>query len=94
MISALNPTWATGHPEKLIDFGFRAVHETATLSKQALQDYFNKPASRAYFKGCSDGGREGLMEAERYPEDFDGVIAGAPANHWTHHFSGFADPMH
>ena len=89
MVGALTPTWAMGHPEKLIDFGYRAVHETAMQSKAALQGYFNKPASRSYFKGCSDGGREALMEVERYPEEFDGVIAGAPANHWTHHFAGF-----
>lgn len=89
IISSVTPTWALGHPEKVIDFGYRALHETATLSKTALRGYFNKPASRAYFKGCSDGGREALMEAERYPEDFDGIIAGAPANHWTHHFAGF-----
>jgi feruloyl esterase len=89
MGGALTPTWAMGHPEKLIDFGYRAVHETAMQSKAALQGYFNKPASRSYFKGCSDGGREALMEVERYPEEFDGVIAGAPANHWTHHFAGF-----
>lgn len=89
ILGALTPTWAMGHPEKLIDFGYRALHETATQSKATLQGYFNKPASRAYFKGCSDGGREALMEAERYPEDFDGIIAGAPANNWTHHFAGF-----
>lgn len=89
MLEALSPAWAVGHPEKLIDFGYRAVHETAMQSKVALQDYFNKPASRAYFKGCSDGGREALMEAERYPEEFDGIIAGAPANYWSHHLAGF-----
>jgi len=88
-IGALTPAWALGHPEKVIDFGYRAVHETAALSKTALQAYLNKPAARAYFQGCSDGGREALMEAERYPEDFDGIIAGAPANNWSHHFAGF-----
>ncbi len=82
-------TWAIGHPEKLIDFGYRSLHETAILSKEILQAYYGKAAGRAYFSGCSDGGREALMEAERYPEDFDGIIAGAPANHWTHHFAGF-----
>jgi len=89
VLASLTPSWALGHPEKVIDFGYRAVHETASQSKATLQDYFNKPASQAYFKGCSDGGREALMEAERYPEDFNGIIAGAPANHWTHHFAGF-----
>lgn len=82
-------SWAVGHPEKLIDFGYRALHETALLSKAILEMYYGKRAARAYFSGCSDGGREALMEAERYPEDFDGIIAGAPANHWTHHFAGF-----
>jgi len=82
-------SWATGHPEKLIDFGYRALHETASLSESIVHAYYGKPAAHDYFVGCSDGGREALMEAERYPEDFDGVIAGAPANHWTHHFTGF-----
>ena len=75
MASSITPTWALGHPEKVIDFGYRALHETAAMSKTALQGYFSKPASQAYFMGCSDGGREALMEAERYPEDFDGIIA-------------------
>ena len=81
--------WAVGHPEKLIDFGYRSLHETARLSKSILEAYYGKAAAHAYFSGCSDGGREALMVAERYPEDFDGIVAGAPANHWTHHLSGF-----
>jgi feruloyl esterase len=71
-------SWAIGHPEKLVDFGYRAVHETAVLSKALLDEYYGKPAVHAYFLGCSEGGREALMEAERYPEDFNGIIAGAP----------------
>ena len=82
-------SWAIGHPEKLIDFGYRALHETAALSKTIVLSYYGKAQTHAYFSGCSDGGREALMEAERYPEDFDGIIAGAPANNWTHHFTGF-----
>ena len=82
-------SWAVGHPEKLIDFGYRALHQTAILSKAILEDSYGKPATRAFFSGCSDGGREALMEAERYPEDFDGILAGAPANDWTRHFTGF-----
>jgi hypothetical protein len=82
-------SWAVGHPEKLIDFGYRSLHETARLSKSILEAYYGKTAAHAYFSGCSDGGREALTEAERYPEDFDGIVAGAPANHWTHHLSGF-----
>ena len=81
--------WAIGHPEKLIDFGHRALHETGVRAKALIQAYYGKEAARNYFMGCSDGGREALMEAQRYPEDFDGIIAGAPANDWSNHFTGF-----
>jgi hypothetical protein len=81
--------WAIGHPEKLIDFGYRAVHETTVHSKEILRAFYGRDASRSYFVGCSDGGREALMEAQRSPEDFDGIIAGAPANNWSHLFTGF-----
>ncbi len=77
------PDFAIGHPEKLIDFGHRAVHQTAEQAKAIIQAFYGKPASRSYFFGCSDGGREALMEAERYPEDFNGIVAGAPASNWT-----------
>jgi feruloyl esterase len=82
-------SFAIGHPEKLIDFGHRAVHETALQSKAILGAYYGRATTRSYFHGCSDGGREALMEAQRYPEDFDGIVAGAPANNWTRHFTGF-----
>jgi feruloyl esterase len=82
-------TWAIGHPEKLIDFGYRAVHETNLQSKAIIRDLFGRAPSRSYFNGCSDGGREALMEAQRYAEDFDGIIAGAPASDWSHLFAGF-----
>ena len=85
----ISADWATGHPEKLIDFGYRALHETANLSKVIVKSFYGKGSAQAYFFGCSDGGREALMEAERYPEDFNGIIAGAPANHWTNHLTGF-----
>jgi len=76
-------TWAIGHPEKLIDFGHRAVHETNVQSKAIVRAFYERDPSRSYFVGCSDGGREALMEAQRYPEDFHGIVAGAPANNWT-----------
>jgi feruloyl esterase len=82
-------TWAVGHPEKLIDFGYRAVHETSVQARAILRAFFGRDATRSYFSGCSDGGREALMEAQRYPEDFDGIIAGAPASDWSHLFTGF-----
>lgn len=71
--------WALGHPEKIVDFGYRAVHLTAQRSQEIVRAYYGAKAAHRYFIGCSDGGRESLMEAQRYPEDFDGFVAGAPA---------------
>jgi len=79
-----NPDWALGHPEKVIDFGYRAVHEMTVKSKAIVEAYYAKPAGHNYFVSCSDGGREALMEAQRFPADYDGIVAGAPANYWTH----------
>ena len=81
--------FTTGHPEKLIDFGYRAIHQTSVQTRVILHAFYGKPQQRAYFVGCSDGGREALMQVERFPEDFDGVVAGAPANNWTRQFTGF-----
>jgi feruloyl esterase len=83
-------TFAVGHPEKVIDLGYRAVHDTAEQAKAIATAFYGKSPARNYFVGCSDGGREALMEAQRYPEDFDGIIAGAPANDWTRLFTSFA----
>ena len=73
-----------GHPEKFVDFAYRAVHETVLKSKQLITAYYGKGPKLSYWNGCSTGGRQGLMEASKYPEDFDAVIAGAPANYQTH----------
>jgi feruloyl esterase len=80
---SLDSTWALGRPEKIADFGWRAIHETALASKAVIEAYYGKAPSHAYFNGCSDGGREALMEAQRFPADYDGIVAGAPANFWT-----------
>jgi feruloyl esterase len=77
-------SFALGHPDKLIDFGYRAVHETTLKSKAIIAAYYGGAAKLAYWNGCSSGGREGLKEAQRFPADFDGIVAGAPANYWTH----------
>ena len=75
--------WALGHPEKIVDFGHRGIHEMTRVAKEVLEAYYGKGPQYSYFAGCSDGGREALMEAQRYPQDFDGILAGAPANYWT-----------
>ena len=66
-------------PQKRIDFAYRANHQTALVAKALIKAFYGQPARFSYFVGCSDGGREALMEAQRYPDDFDGVAAGAPA---------------
>jgi Tannase and feruloyl esterase len=81
---ATDAGWALHHPEKIVDFGYRAIHLTAVLAKAVIEAFYHTAASRSYFDSCSDGGREALMEAERFPEDYDGILAGAPANDWTH----------
>lgn len=71
--------WANGQPEKQIDFDFRAIHETALAAKALIRAFYGKPQEHSYFSSCSNGGRQALMEAERFPDDYDGVMAGAPA---------------
>src|SRR5579863_775523 len=69
---SLDSGWALGHPEKIVDFGWRGIHETASASKSIIEAYYAKAPAHAYFSGCSDGGREALMEAQRFPKDYDG----------------------
>jgi len=87
--SGVDASWAVGHPEKVIDFGYRALKETTEVAKDIIRAYKLGGPRRSYFMGCSDGGREALMEAQRFPHDFDGIVAGSPANFWTHLFTGF-----
>lgn len=71
-------SFAIGHPEKLIDFGYRAVHQMAVQGKATVNAFYGQAPSYSYFNGCSGGGRMSFMEAQRYPDDFDAIIAGAP----------------
>ena len=75
-----NGMFALGHPEKLIDFGYRALHETTVKAKAIITALYASGPKYSYYNGCSTGGRQGLMEVTRYPEDFDGAAVGAPAN--------------
>jgi feruloyl esterase len=77
-------SFAFNHPEKLIDFSYRAVHEMTVQAKALVSAYYGKAPSLSYWDGCSTGGRQGLKEAQRFPADYDGIIAGAPANYMTH----------
>jgi len=83
-------SWALGHPEKIADYGHRAVHEMTEKAKLIISAFYGNGPKRSYFASCSNGGRQALMEAQRYPNDYDGLIAGAPANQFTHILTGFA----
>jgi hypothetical protein len=85
--------WALGHPEKIVDFGWRSLKETTDAAKALIAAYKGRAQSKSYFTGCSDGGREALMEAQRFPGDFDGIVAGAPANYMSELF-GFGAAHH
>jgi pimeloyl-ACP methyl ester carboxylesterase len=77
------PTFVLGHPERIVDFGYRALKETTDKAKAIVAVFAGQRPSLSYFAGCSDGGREALMAAQRFPDDFDGIIVGSPANNWT-----------
>jgi feruloyl esterase len=79
-----NANFAIGHPEKVVDFAYRAVHESTVKAKAILTAFYDRGPRFSYWNGCSTGGRQGLMEAQRYPDDFDAIVAGAPANYQTH----------
>ena len=80
--------WALGHPERLVDWTHRAVHETTVVAKNLIKAYYGEPQKYAYWDNCHNGGRQALVEAQRYPDDFDGIVAGDPAYYLTHLQSG------
>jgi feruloyl esterase len=85
--------FAFEHPEQLIDFAYRAHHETTVTAKALVKAFYSRAHERAYWVGCSSGGYEGLMEAQRFPADYDGIVAGAPANNWTRLMAGDLDAI-
>ena len=76
---SMDGAWAVHNPQARIDFGYRGMHVTALVAKALIAKFYGQPPRYSYFSGCSDGGREALMEAQRYPEDFNGIAAGAAA---------------
>jgi feruloyl esterase len=74
-----NADFALGHPEKVIDFGYRAIHETTVVAKPVVDAFYGSAPKVAFFNGCSTGGRQAITEAQRYPDDFDAIVAGASA---------------
>jgi feruloyl esterase len=81
--NGLTADWAVGHPEKLTDFGYRAVHDMTVAAKAAVRDFYGEGPKLSFWNSCSTGGRQGLMEAYRFPEDYDAISAMAPANPMT-----------
>ena len=76
-------SFGLGHPEKVIDFGWRSIHEMTVTAKQVVAAYYGTGPRLSYWEGCSAGGRQAMKAAQRFPEDFDGIIAGAPGHDWT-----------
>ena len=80
--------WAMNHPQKIIDFGYRSTHLTAVLAKDVIKAFYGDRPKYSYFEGCSQGGQEALMEAQRFPDDYDGIVSGDPDYQATHHEIG------
>jgi feruloyl esterase len=78
-VGGTDALWAIGRPDLLEDYGHRAIHEMTLKARSVVEAFYERSPERSYFTGCSTGGRQGLMEAQRYPSDYDGILAGAPA---------------
>lgn len=86
--NSFDASWAKGRPDLVADFGYRALHVTTVNGKEIVEAFYSKVARHSYYAGCSQGGGQGLMEAQRFPQDYDGILAGDPANNWTQHYLG------
>lgn len=85
---AFDASWALGRPDLVEDFGHRSLHLTTVHGKSLTAQLYGEPPQYAYYVGCSKGGQQGLMEAQRYPDDYDGILAGDPAHNWTRFYAG------
>ena len=81
--------WAVGHPERATDYLYRAKHLVTVAAKGLVRAYYGRPASHSYFNSCSNGGRQALLEIQRFPDDYDGFVVGAPWNFQSHSNAGF-----
>lgn len=87
--NGIDASWALGNPQAQMEFAFLSVHSVAEAAKAIVREFYGSAPHHSYFEGCSNGGREGLVSATRFPTDFDGVIARAPANYWSSLFTTF-----
>lgn len=85
---ASDANWAIGHPERVVDYAYRAKHVVTLAAKDLISAYYGRAPVKSYLNSCSNGGRQALMEVQRYPEDFDGVVVGAPWNFQSHSTAG------
>jgi feruloyl esterase len=92
--TGLDASWAAGQPEKVVDYGHRSIKATSDAARSLIAAYYGRPARHRYYAGCSNGGRQALMAAARYPDDWDGILAGAPANPWTVQLAAHAAIQH
>lgn len=83
-------SWAADNPEGIVDYGHRSIKAVADAARSLITSHYGQPARHRYFVGCSNGGRQALMAAQRYPDDWEGVLAGAPAIEWTRQLASFA----
>lgn len=88
--NAFDASWALNHPERVIDYGYRSLQETSRVANELVHLYYGSRARFRYFTGCSNGGRQALMAAQRFPDEWDGILAGAPAYNWTMQLATFA----
>jgi feruloyl esterase len=87
--NGIDASWALGNPQAQMEFAYLSVHSVAEATKALVRDFYGSAPHHSYFEGCSNGGREGLVSASRFPSDFDGIIARAPANYWSGLFTTF-----